>query len=45
MLLEKAGWQIKYREKWTHPTQKLGFRPLLRYFVPRYYAVYAEKKE
>ena len=45
MLLEKAGWQIKYREKWTHTTQKLGFRPLLRYFVPRYYAVYAEKKE
>ena len=45
MLLEKAGWQIKYREKWTHPTQKLGFRPLLRYFVPRYYAVYAEKRE
>ena len=43
-LLEKTGWEIKYREKWTHPTGKLGFRPLLRYFVPRYYAIYAERK-
>ena len=43
MLLEKAGWQIQYREKWTHPVGKLGFRPLLRYFVPRYYAVYAQR--
>ncbi len=44
MLLEKAGWQIKYREKWTHPVGKIGIRPLLRYFTPRYYAVYAERK-
>ena len=43
MLLEKAGWEIQYREKWTHPVKKLGFRPLLRYFTPRYYAVYAER--
>lgn len=43
MLLEKAGWRIKYREKWTHPVGKLGIRPLLRYFTPRYYAVYAER--
>lgn len=43
-LLEKAGWEIKAREKWTNPVNKLGFRPLLRSFTPRYYAVYAEKK-
>lgn len=42
-LLEKAGWQIKAREKWTNPTKKLGIRPLLRWFTPRYYIVYVEK--
>ena len=43
MLLEKAGFRIIYREKWTHPVGKIGFRPLLRYFTNRYYAVVAEK--
>lgn len=42
-LLEKAGWRIKATEKWTSPVNKLGFRPILRKFTPRYYAVYAEK--
>lgn len=42
-LLEKAGWRIVARKKWTNPTNKLGFRPLLRWFTPRYYIVYAEK--
>ncbi|WP_108866636.1 methyltransferase [Aquimarina aquimarini] len=42
-LLEKAGWQIKARDKWTHPIKKIGFRPLLRFFTPRYYIVYAER--
>ncbi len=42
-LLEKAGWKIITREKWTHPTKKIGFRPLLRFFTPRYYIVYAER--
>ncbi|MFN4761629.1 methyltransferase domain-containing protein [Gillisia sp. Q332] len=42
-LLEKAGWTIKKREKWTNPVNKIGFRPLLRKFTPRYYAVYAER--
>lgn len=42
--LEKAGWEIKQRHKWTNPVQKVGIRPLLRTFTPRYYAVYAEKK-
>lgn len=43
-LLEKAGWKIRAREKWTNPTKKLGIRPLLRTFTPRYYIVYAERK-
>ena len=42
-LLEKAGWGIKKREKWTSPINKIGFRPILRKFTPRYYAIYAEK--
>ncbi|MDY7396596.1 methyltransferase [Aureibaculum sp. 2210JD6-5] len=43
-LLEKAGWNIKETEKWTSPVKKIGFRPILRKFTPRYYAVYAEKE-
>lgn len=43
-LLEKAGWVIKDREKWTNPVKKIGLRPLLRSFTPRYYIVYAERK-
>ena len=43
-LLEKAGWEIKARHKWTNPVNKIGLRPFLRKFTPRYYAVYAEKK-
>ncbi len=42
-LLKKAGWNIKETEKWTSPVKKIGFRPILRKFTPRYYAVYAEK--
>ena len=42
-LLEKTGWKIVDRVKFTHPVKKFGFRPLLRYFTPRYYMVYAEK--
>jgi len=42
-LLEKSGWSIKEYEKWTSPIKKVGFRPILRKFTPRYYAVYAEK--
>ncbi len=42
-LLEKAGWKIKDTAKWTNPTKKIGFRPLLRYFTNRYYIVYAER--
>jgi len=43
-LLEKSGWEIKDRDKWTNPVKKIGLRPLLRNFVPRYYIVYAERK-
>ncbi|GAA4038869.1 hypothetical protein GCM10022386_25810 [Flavobacterium cheonhonense] len=42
-LLEKAGYKIVDRLKFTHPVKKLGFRPLLRWITPRYYLVYAEK--
>ncbi|MDP6922029.1 MAG: methyltransferase [Lutibacter sp.] len=43
-LLDKTAWEITRREKWTSPVYKIGLRPLLRSFTPRYYAVYAEKK-
>jgi len=42
-LLEKSGWKIKKTEKWTSPINKIGFRPILRRYTPRYYAVYAER--
>ena len=42
-LLEKAGWKIIDRQKWTNPTKKIGLRPILRWFTPRYYIVYAER--
>lgn len=42
-LLEKTGWIIKDRKKWTNPTNKIGIRPLLRKITPRYYIVYAER--
>ena len=42
-LLEKSGWTIKTTEKWTSTIDKIGFRPILRKFIPRYYAVYAIK--
>jgi len=42
-LLEKAGWRIKKREKFTNPVRKVGIRPILRRFTPRYYLIYAER--
>ena len=42
-LLEKSGWKIIDSQKWTNPTKKIGIRPILRYFTPRYYIVYAER--
>lgn len=42
-LIEKTGWTIKKNLKWTSPINKIGIRPILRKFTPRYYAIYAEK--
>ncbi len=42
-LLEKSGWEIKDRLQWAHPVRKIGIRPFLRLFTPRYYLVYAER--
>jgi hypothetical protein len=44
-LLEKAGWEIIRREKWTSPITVNGVRPLLRLFTPRYYIVEARRKK
>ncbi len=45
MLLEKAGWKIIDSEQWTSPIKKLGIRPILRRFTPRYYIVYCEREK
>ncbi|WP_415372058.1 methyltransferase domain-containing protein [Patiriisocius sp. Uisw_047] len=42
-LLEKAGWKIKKSVKFTNPVKKIGIRPILRRFTPRYYLIYAER--
>lgn len=42
-LLEKAGFTIVDKVKFTHPVKKIGIRPFLRWFTPRYYLVYAER--
>lgn len=44
-LLEKGGWEIVRREKWTSPTKINGIRPILRLFTPRYYIVEARRKK
>jgi hypothetical protein len=42
-VLNKAGFEVQDSLTFTHPVGKLGFRPLLRKFTPRYYLVYAVK--
>lgn len=42
-LLEKSGWKVLDSETFTNPVKKIGIRPLLRLFTPRYYLVYAER--
>jgi len=43
-LLKQTGWKIVDAQLWTSPDpNKIGFRPLLRYFTPRYYIVYCER--
>ena len=44
-LLEKTGFKIMDSVKFTHPVKKIGFRPLLRFFTPRYYLVYAVRQQ
>lgn len=43
MLVEKAGWEIRAREKWVPPFSPDGLRSILRAMTPRFYAVYAER--
>lgn len=43
-LLEKSGWEIKEKIKFTSPVNKIGIRPILRRYTPRFYLVYAERK-
>lgn len=43
MLLEKSGWKIIDSQKWASPSGKVGFRPILRKFTPRYYMVCCER--
>lgn len=43
MLLEKAGWNTIKQEMHTSPIKKLGIRPFLRLFTPRYLFVYARR--
>ena len=42
-LLKKSGWKIIRKEKWKNPSIVPGFRPILRNFYKRYYAIEAEK--
>lgn len=44
-LLEKAGWTIVAKKQWCSPVKKIGLRPILRLFTPRYYLVYAERSK
>ena len=45
-LLDKAGWTVVRRERWTSPPTgvPLGLRPLLRTVTPRWYAVEAARR-
>jgi len=42
-LLEKSGWEIKKSVQFTSPVNKIGIRPILRRFTPRFYLIYAER--
>lgn len=42
-LLQKSGWEIIDSKKFTNPVKKLGIRPLLRSFTPRYYIVFCKR--
>jgi len=43
-LLKQSGWIIKDYEIWTSSDwKKIGIRPILRHFTPRYYIIYCER--
>ena len=43
-LLKQSGWKVKDSETWTSSDwRKIGIRPILRHFTPRYYIVYCER--
>tara|TARA_B110000977_G_scaffold58822_1_gene79933 strand:+ start:1952 stop:2503 length:552 start_codon:yes stop_codon:yes gene_type:complete len=42
-LLKQSGWKIIDSETWISYDNKIGFRPILRRFIPRYYIVYCER--
>jgi len=44
-LLEKGGWEIVRKEKWTSPVFIPGIRPIFRLFTPRYYIIEARRKK
>lgn len=44
MILNKAGWEIIKEEKWySFSALKIGIRPFLKRFYPRYYIVYCKR--
>ena len=43
LLLERTGWKIIDSQRWTSAEWKLGVRPIMRHFFPRYYIVYCER--
>jgi len=43
-LLDKSGWEVVRRARWTSPTGEIGIRPLLRRYTDRYYIVEAKRK-
>lgn len=43
-LLDHAGWRIVRSESWTNPVPRVGIRPILRLFTPRWYIVEATRR-
>ncbi len=43
LLMERTGWKILDSQLWISAEWKLGIRPILRRFYPRYYIVYCER--
>ncbi|ELR69584.1 hypothetical protein C900_04809 [Fulvivirga imtechensis AK7] len=44
-LLDQTGWKIKDSQTWmSSDWKKIGIRPILRHFTPRYYIVYCERR-